>query len=150
MLAATLSLQPGVTLAQVTATDGAPQTVAIDGLEWVRVTNGANIRWPDAVEYCDDLELDGHTDWRLPTLAELESVHDPGAPGGTGIRSPLSIDTCCLWSGESLVDRAAEDGDEIAGKPDMYHWGYMFDGGLHYYAVHVFEDGQAMCVRDRD
>jgi hypothetical protein len=32
----------------------------------------------------------------------------------------------------------------------MYHWGYMFDGAQRYYAVHIFEDGQALCVRDAD
>lgn len=124
------------------------QTVVVDGLEWARATNGENIKWPDAVAYCEDLELAGHGDWRLPSLEELERLHDPGAAGGEGIRSPFSIDDCCLWSGESLVDLPAVDGDEIAGEPDMYHWGFMFDGGLRYYAVHIYEDGRALCVRD--
>lgn len=126
----------------------AGQTVVIDGLEWARATNGANIKWPEAVAYCEALELAGHGDWRLPSLAELESLHDSDAAGGEGIRSPFSIGDCCLWSGESLVDRAAADGDEIAGEPGMYHWGFMFDGGLRYYAVHIFEDGRALCARD--
>lgn len=123
-------------------------TVTMDGLEWARTTNGRDLRWPEGVEYCVDLDLAGHGDWRLPTLDELESLHDPGAVGGYGIRSPISIATCCLWSGESLVDRPAEDGDGIGGSPDMYHWGFMFDGGFRYYAVNIFDDGQALCVRD--
>lgn len=123
------------------------QSVVIDGLEWALATNGENIKWPEAVAYCEDLELDGHGDWRLPSLEELESLHDPDAAGGEGIRSPFSIGDCCLWSGESLVDRPAEDGDEIGGEPDMYHWGFMFDGGLRYYAVHIFDDGRALCAR---
>jgi hypothetical protein len=67
-----------------------------------------------------------------------------------GIRSPFAIVSCCVWSGENLVDRPAEDGDSVSGEPGMYHWGFMFDGGLEYYAVHVFDDGEALCVRDRD
>lgn len=126
------------------------QTTAIDRLEWAVESNGENIKWPEAVEYCEDLELAGHRDWRLPSLDELEALHEPDADGGEGIREPFSIGDCCLWSGESLVDRPAEDGDEIGGSPEMYHWGFMFDGGLRYYAVHIFDDGRALCTRDAD
>lgn len=123
-------------------------TVKRASLEWARTTNGENMRWPDAVAFCDELALGGHIDWRLPTLAELESLHDPKADNG--IREPFAIDTCCLWSSESLVDRPAEDDDEIGGSPDMYQWGFMFDGGHQYYAVSIFEDGQTLCTRDID
>lgn len=126
----------------------ADETVTFDGLQWALETNGADIRWPDAIDHCKGLELAGHDDWRLPTMSELESVYDPDAEDSHGIRSPIRTDTCCLWSSESLVDRQAEDGHEIAGPPDRYHWGFMFDGGLEYYAVHIFEDGQALCVRE--
>ncbi len=124
------------------------QTIRINGLEWALATNGENIKWPEAVEYCAQLTLAGHKDWRLPTLDELESLHDPEAESGEGIRSPFSIEDCCLWSGESLEVRPAPDGDEIGGEPHMYHWGYMFDGGLTYYAVYAFDDGRALCTRD--
>lgn len=123
-------------------------TLTIDGLEWAAVTNGADIPWPEAVDYCEALELAGHDDWRLPMLAELETLHETDAPGGESIREPFTIGGCCLWSGESLIDRPAEDGNEIAGEPRMYHWGLMFDGNLPYYAVHIFNDGRALCVRD--
>lgn len=128
--------------------EAAGQTVVIDDLEWALETNGEDIKWPEAVAFCDKLELAGHDDWRLPTLDELESLHDPDAESGFGIRSPIALEACCLWSGESLVDRPAEDGDQIGGEPSRYHWGFMFDGGLHYYAVHIFDDGQALCTRD--
>ena len=125
-------------------------TVTFDGLQWALETNGSYIRWPDAIEYCEALELDGHDDWRLPAMAELEMLHDPDSADGSGIRSPIRTDACCLWSGESLADRPAADGEETAGPPNRYHWGFIFDGGLEYYAVHVFDDGQALCVRDLD
>jgi hypothetical protein len=128
--------------------DAAPQTVTIDSLEWALASNGEDIKWPEAVEFCAALSLGGHDDWRLPTLAELERLHDPDSEGGESIRSPFVIGGCCLWSNVSLVDRPAEDGDEIAGRPEMYHWGFMFDGGFPYYAVHIFDDGRALCTRD--
>ena len=124
------------------------ETLEIDSLEWMVSTNGENMRWPDAVSYCENLALAGHDDWRLPMLDELEQLYD--ADSEEGIRSPFGIGDCCLWSSESLVDRPAEDGHEIGGEPRMYQWGYMFDGGFPYYAVHIFEDGRALCVRDTD
>lgn len=131
------------------ADDEAPAgTVVIDGQQWAVATNGEDITWPEAVEYCAALSLGGDDDWRLPTLAELEALHDAEAEGGEGIRSPFVIGGCCLWSSVSLVERPAADGDEIAGRPEMYHWGFMFDGGFPYYAVHIFDDGRALCTRD--
>lgn len=145
LLLAIAILIPAVTMAEPS---DAPSTVTQQGLQWQATTSGENLTWPAAVEHCEQLEFAGHADWRLPALAELESLHDPEEDRGTGIRKPFEIDTCCLWSGESLNDRPAEDGDEIAGMPGMYHWGLMFDGGLRYYAVHIYPDGQALCVRD--
>ncbi len=155
LLGTIVCLNPGTAAAQDPLTGevngaAASATVVIDNLEWALTTNGENMKWPDAVEYCENLELAGHSDWRLPTLDELQGLYDPAAASGKSIRSPFSINDCCLWSGESLVDRAADDGDEIAGDPEMYQWGFMFDGGLPYYAVHIFEDGRALCTRDAE
>jgi hypothetical protein len=130
------------------ASETRPQTVVLDGVEWSLETNGAYIPWPEAIDYCRELERAGHVDWRLPSLSELEGLYD--AEAEFSIREPFRTDACCLWSGESLVDRPADDMEEIAGRPDMYHWGYMFDGAQRYYAVHIFEDGQALCARNAD
>jgi hypothetical protein len=132
----------------LSAAENSEGMIRLDGLDWMQASNGENITWPEAVEYCDQLSLGGHEDWRLPTLDELAMLHD--GETSEGIRSPFVIGDCCLWSGESLVDRAADDGDEIAGGPEMYHWGFMFDGGFPYYAVHIFDDGRALCTRDAE
>lgn len=152
VIAASIAVSIGASIAMPSHAETGPGaaggTVASDGLEWATASNGEDITWPEAVEYCAELSLAGHADWRLPTLAELEGLHDADGEGGEAIRSPFVIGGCCLWSSESLVDRPAEDGDEIAGRPEMYHWGFMFDGGFPYYAVHIFDDGRALCVRD--
>jgi len=40
------------------------------------------VKWLKAEQYCRDLELGSHQDWRLPSLAELEALaeKDRGLP----------------------------------------------------------------------
>lgn len=45
------------------------------GLEWQHQSPGA-MTWHDALEYAKSLSLEGKSDWRLPPLAELESLLD--------------------------------------------------------------------------
>jgi len=35
-----------------------------------------SLAWQEAIDYCDSLTLDGHSDWRLPTINELLSITD--------------------------------------------------------------------------
>lgn len=143
---AVLLISGAISLRAIGLEAPATDTVTLDDRQWATATNGPDIRCPDAETFCADLSLGGHDDWRLPTLVELETLRDPGS--ASGIREPISLDGCCLWSSTSLEERAAEDGDDIAGEPAMYRWGYMFDGGYYYYAVHIFEDGRALCTRN--
>ena len=47
------------------------------GLEWQYESPG-EMSWPDALAYARALELDGKNDWRLPSVAELETLLDRG------------------------------------------------------------------------
>jgi hypothetical protein len=77
------------------------------GLMWQRgdEQNNNNIRpWQNGVEYCENLDLAGHSDWRLPTSRELMSVVDFG-------RDNPAIDTSYFpecrsggyWSSDSFL-----------------------------------------------
>ncbi len=44
------------------------------GLMWQQIPNPEGMTWAQAKEYCEKLELGGHTDWRMPTLKELFSI----------------------------------------------------------------------------
>lgn len=46
------------------------------GITWQRIPPEAKSSWGKAKEYCANLELAGHNDWRLPSLKELMSIED--------------------------------------------------------------------------
>jgi len=85
------------------------------GLMWAGKDNGKDVRWKGAVKYCRNLRLAGYSDWRLPTLAELEAIYDRNAnvPGlsGPGKESPFTYHvkgnlflTGDQWSSERIND----------------------------------------------
>ena len=45
---------------------------------WEKNTAPGTYLWQSALQYCDRLELAGHTDWRLPNLRELRTLVDYG------------------------------------------------------------------------
>lgn len=44
------------------------------GLMWQKEDSKTGLDWKSAFEYARDLELAGHSDWRLPTVKELQSL----------------------------------------------------------------------------
>ncbi len=82
------------------------------GLTWEQKTDDGGLRdkdnnytWKEALDYCEALDLGGHTDWRLPTIRELGSLVDLS-------RWNSSIDTeffpntraSYYWSSTTFVD----------------------------------------------
>lgn len=119
-------------------------TALIDDLMWAVQSNGENINWESAIQYCDNLVLDGHGDWRLPSIDELEALYDPDAAGEFPVSSPIRLEFCCLWSATILE----EDGDpRRLFEPSRYAWGFYFPTGTRYYSTMGFSDGRALCVR---
>jgi tetratricopeptide (TPR) repeat protein len=51
------------------------------GLMWTRQQTERMFYWNDAVSYCRNLALDGHSDWRLPTIDELAAICDQSVNG---------------------------------------------------------------------
>ena len=49
-------------------------TDASTGLMWQQATAPGTYTWQQALSYCEGLSLAGHTDWRLSTIKELESI----------------------------------------------------------------------------
>lgn len=130
----------------------AQEVINHEGRQWLSVTNGSDVPWQDANDWCEAREVSGFSDWRLPTLDELETLHDPGRDSSVHIARPLPQDTCCLWSSTSTAERQPEDGHfyvDRVGEAEEYFWGYLYSAeGTEYYSVNFFPDGRALCTRD--
>ncbi|MUU78683.1 Lcl domain-containing protein [Winogradskyella endarachnes] len=46
------------------------------GLMWQQADDGNTRDWENALSYCENLTLAGHSDWRLPNAKELQSIVD--------------------------------------------------------------------------
>ena len=44
------------------------------GLMWQEIPTSEGFNWQDAKEYCENLELGGYDDWRMPSAKELFSI----------------------------------------------------------------------------
>ena len=49
-------------------------------LMWAAKDNGVDINWQDAKSYCENYQAGGYTDWRMPTVNELEGLYDANKP----------------------------------------------------------------------
>lgn len=54
------------------------KTDSSTGLMWQDNSDAKTIElnWQDAIEYCQDLNLEGYSDWRLPAIKELQTLVD--------------------------------------------------------------------------
>ena len=107
------------------------------GLEWQCESPG-EMTWYEAQEYSGSLSLDGHRDWRLPTLAELESLLDRTKARPEG-RPPMRDDVpfrdeLSYWT-STTFERDTKNA-----------WIVMFDGAyvLSYYKSNSY---YVRCVR---
>ncbi len=89
-------------------------------LEWQQVTAPGTYTWQAAINYCNNLTLGGHGDWRLPTIKELATLVDSSIsyPGPT-INTTYFSDTGSehYWSSTTFADDT------------KYAWQLYFDFG---------------------
>jgi hypothetical protein len=85
-------------------------------LMWATKDNGSDIRWQDAKSHCENYRGGGYTNWRMPTLDELEGLYDESKhrPAACYGRSNIHvvtelIDITCFspWASETSQDEAA-------------------------------------------
>lgn len=63
-------------------------TDSASALIWTKRDNRNDLTWQQAMDYCRDLQLDGQSNWRLPSINELQGIYD----ANVNIRG-----VCCTW-----------------------------------------------------
>ena len=107
------------------------------GLEWQYESPG-EMSWPKALQYANSLSLNGKTDWRLPTVLELETLLDRSVlyyELRPIMRKEVPFrDTLSYWSCTTFGDHTHNA------------WIVMFDGAyvLSYYKSNSYH---VRCVR---
>jgi hypothetical protein len=103
------------------------------GLVWQEVDDSQLRNWADATQFCKHLTFDGNSNWRLPSIDELEAIIDysrvkPAIDGSFGAQWDR------YWSGSSYFE------------DPLYAWSVDFaNGGVFAYPkTEVF---YARCVR---
>ena len=104
------------------------------GLIWARADNSVDVDWYEARDYCRDLEVADWSDWRMPTIEELEGLHDPRSSALLKLPPAVQLTGCCPWS-------QTRNGDTSAWN-FSFHYRKRFSGDLNYsYQL------RALCVR---
>lgn len=84
----------------------AQRSVILDGLRWTIDDNGSEIDWQAANAYCGDLNLDGVSGWRLPSIHELRSLAEVNS-SDYSVRKPFRLTGSYIWSSERRGDDAS-------------------------------------------
>jgi hypothetical protein len=103
-------------------------------LMWAAKDNGSDISWAAARSYCDNYRGGGYTDWRMPTLNELNGLYDRSVAGKNGYKltSFIELTSCCLWA------------SQITGLAAAY---FLFDSGTRNLVHRLGDYNRALPVR---
>ena len=120
------------------------------GLMWARQDNGDDVNWSQASNYCRNLNLGSHSDWRLPAYDELAAIYDQTKDvngfhikGGIGLTNhrPGAALAGAVWSNST---RRGPEGEERA---DGFH--FRFGPMKKGFGYPVDTRGvRVLCVRD--
>lgn len=90
-------------------------------LMWQQETLPPQLNWADSIQFCSRMTLGGHTDWRLPTIKELQSLVDYSRCSPT-INTTYFPNTASslYWSTTTSATNT------------NFAWGVYFDYGFNY------------------
>jgi hypothetical protein len=69
------------------------------GLTWTVKDNGSSVSPNQAGDYCSSLRSGGYSDWRLPTIDELEAIYDSKLSKPYKVKGPIELSDPCVLSG---------------------------------------------------
>jgi hypothetical protein len=89
-------------------------------LMWAKEDNREDISWPEANDYAQQLRLGGCSDWRLPTINELEKLYDPeGGSKQKHIQTPFRLTSEWVWSSTKESSELAWYFNFLFGRRDL-------------------------------
>jgi len=113
-------------------------------LMWTKKDNGSDVNWQKAMNYCRNLRLAGHSDWRLPAIDELNDLYDPKAKvaGQMGSGSPAT------WHVKGSLQLSGWQWSNTQGNASWQAWLFLFSNGERYSSP-LSGSGldRALCVR---
>ncbi len=99
---------------------------------WENPPLASTMMWKPANRYCDDLRLDNHSDWRLPTIDELRTLTRGCNPTITGGECPITNDC--------TPDECTNDHDTCYGSCNSHegpdsgcYWDNNLEGTCYFY-----------------
>lgn len=128
-----VSIFSSLTFAEITMVKDTRTNLLWEDTAHVRETK---IQQPRAKEYCSELRLGGHEDWRLPTIHELLTIVDYQRV------SPAILKAFSYVEDESFYWTSTHVADE-----DDAFWGVNFKRGASSKASEYY-DRYVRCVRD--
>ena len=121
-------------LADFSRSSGGVVTDSATNLQWQDNVDAAEKTWQEAINYCEDLTLEGKDDWRLPNLNELTSIVDDTVynPSISSVFSHITSNFYLSSTTSASYTRAA--------------WGVGFDYGYRV-SQHKASHNYVRCVR---
>ena len=118
-------------------------------LMWAANDNGRDINWTNAKSYSENYRGGGYSDWRMPTLDELEGLYDVGktykSECGYDVHLTEFIRLSCVWPWASKRGRSAAAFPFTDGKRN---WSREMDEG-YYRAIPVRSGEKAALEQER-
>jgi hypothetical protein len=68
------------------------------GLIWAAKDNGSSVSPNQASDYCRSLRSGGYSDWRLPTIDELEALYDSKLSKQYKVKGSIELSDSCVLS----------------------------------------------------
>jgi hypothetical protein len=104
-------------------------------LMWAKQDSRSDLEWYRANQYCSNLGLGGYSNWRLPTIDELEGIYDQTQNvNGWHIKGGIKLSG---WAWSSSNGNAKGEA-----------WFFGFDNGVRFSRPRSFRYlDRALCVR---
>ena len=105
------------------------------GLTWAAKDNGVDVNQGQAREYCTALRTGGFSDWRLPTVDELENLYDKNLKKANKVKGTIELSDSCVPS--ASLNPAGE----------VWNFCFSYGGRTLTRASGHGSGGRALCVR---